>query len=272
MKWLIGFLKKYKRLQTFDAIWKNLSAYPGYSAPNKEYSRISQWTGKEMRNLVKVILPCFAASLSRPSAAERPIFTKALTCVRSIVDFTLMSRYISHTDETIQYLEQYLNAFHNHKDVFKEYRKDKSTIRKVREVTTRIRGENSEVLNQHRLSGATAAKRRRIADEQRRDLDGIVADIYDEDVDFNFVKIHLLSHFGDHVRRFGNIQMYSTESGETNHKTMIKEGYRWSNKNDASHQVLRTYATLDSFQIREMNIQVDLQHSIEDELRNKQHK
>ena len=91
MKWIIGILKKYKRLQAFNAIWKSLAAYPGYSAPNKKYSRISQWTGKEMRNLVKIILTCFAASLCRPNAAERPIFTKALTCVRSIVDFTLMS-------------------------------------------------------------------------------------------------------------------------------------------------------------------------------------
>jgi hypothetical protein len=272
MKWIIGFLKKYKRLQTFDAIWKSLAVYPGYSAPNKEYSRVSQWTGKEMRNLVKVILPCFAASLRRPSAVERPIFTQSLICVRSIVDFTLMSQYKSHTDETIQYLEQYLKAFHDHKDVFKEYRKDKSTTRKVREVTTRIRSENSEVLNQHRLSGATAAKRRRIADEQRRDLDGVVADIYEEDVDFNFVKIHLLSHFGDHVRRFGNIQMYSTESGETSHKTMIKEGYRRSNKNDASHQILRTYARLDSFKIHEMNVEANIPRPIQDELRKEQHK
>ncbi|KAG0132971.1 hypothetical protein HOY82DRAFT_459395, partial [Tuber indicum] len=72
--------------------------------------------GKEMRNLVKVILACFAASLHRPSAAERPIFTQALTCVQSIVDFTLMSQYTSHTDEMIQYLEQFLKAFHDHKD------------------------------------------------------------------------------------------------------------------------------------------------------------
>ena len=130
-----------------------------------------------MRNLVKVVLPCFAASLCRPNAVERPIFTQALTCVRSIVDFTLMSQYKSHTDETIQYLEPYLKDFHDHKDIFQEYRKDKSTTRKVREVTTRIRGENSKVFNQHHLSGATAAKRHRIADEQRHDLDGIVADI-----------------------------------------------------------------------------------------------
>ncbi|KAG0632974.1 hypothetical protein HOY80DRAFT_861581, partial [Tuber brumale] len=87
---------------------------------------------------------------------------KALTCVRSIIDFTLMAQYQSHTEETIQYLERYLKAFHDHKDVFKEYRKDKSTARKVRE-------------------------------------------------------IHLLSHFADHTQHFGNIQMYSTESGETSH-------------------------------------------------------
>ena len=202
-----GFLKKYKRLQTFNAIWKSLAAYPNYSELNKEYSRIFQWTRKEMRNLVKVILLCFAASLCRPHAAERSIFTKALTSIRSSVDFTLMSQYTGHTNETVEYLEEYLNAFHDHKDVFKECQRAKSTARKVREVTARIRDENSEVLNQHHLAGATAAKRRSIADEQCRDLDEMVADIYNEDVDFNFVKIHLLSHFGDHIRRFGNIQI-----------------------------------------------------------------
>jgi len=191
-----------------------------------------------MRNLLKVILPCFAAPLHRPSSVECHIFAKALTCVRSIIDFTLMSQYKSHTDETIQYLEQYLKAFQDHKDVFKEYRKDKSTMRKVREVTTRIRSENSEVLNQHCLLGATVAKSCRIADEQYRDFDEIVADIYHEDVDFNLVKIHLLSHFRDHAWRFGNIQMYSTKSGETSHETMIKESYRHSNRNDANYQIL----------------------------------
>ena len=108
----------------------------------------------------------------------------------------------------------------------------------MRKVTTRIWDENTKILNQHCLVGATAAKRRRIADEQRSDLDEMIADIHDEDVDCNFVMIHLLSRFRDHIWRFGNIQMYSTESGETNHKMMIKEGYRRSNKSNASHQIL----------------------------------
>ena len=100
----------------------------------------------------------------------------------------------------------------------------------------------------------------------------MVADLYDLDVDFNLVKIHLLSHFGDHIQHFGNIQIYSTESGEINHKMMIKEGYQQSNKNEASHQILWTYARIDSFKIHEMNVQTDLSLPSEDELRDKQHK
>jgi len=50
-------------------------------------------------------------------------------------------------------------------------------MRNTREVSTRIQSENSEVLNQPRLLGATVAQRRRIADEQHYDLDEIVVDI-----------------------------------------------------------------------------------------------
>ena len=142
----------------------------------------------------------------------------------------------------------------------------------MREVTTRIRCKNCEVLNQHHLSGMTAAKRGRIANEQRCDLHTVVEDIYKKDVNFNFVKIYLLSHFEDHVWCLVNIQMYSTESEETSQKMMIKEGYQRSNKNDASHQILRMYARLDSFKIHEMNIQADVACPIRDELHNKQHK
>jgi len=135
-----------------------------------------------------------------------------------------MSLYKSHTNETIQYLEQYINAFDDQQDVFKEYWKDKSTIRKVSKVTTWILGENRNIENWNLLSGAAAAKTCQIADEERHDIDEMVANIYDEDVDFNYVKIDWLSYFGDHGGHFGNIKMYSTKSGETSHKTMIKEG------------------------------------------------
>jgi len=51
MKWVEGFLKKHKRQQVFDDAWKEISAYPGVSVPKKAYGEITQWQGKEMRNL-----------------------------------------------------------------------------------------------------------------------------------------------------------------------------------------------------------------------------
>ena len=106
---------------------RNAAILPLWGRSKSSGGRQASHGGKEVRNLVTVILLCFAASLHRSSAVEHPIFNKALICVHSIVDFTLMSQFKSHTDETIQYVKQYLKAFHNHKDVFKEYRKDKST-------------------------------------------------------------------------------------------------------------------------------------------------
>ena len=99
-----------------------------------------------------------------------------------------------------------------------------------------------------------------------------MADIHDKDIDFKFVKIHLWSHFGDHEWHFGNIRIYSTESGETSHKTIIKESYQRSNRKDASHQILRTYTRLDSFRIHEMNVAADIRYPIQDELDDKGHK
>jgi len=96
--------------------------------------------------------------------------------------------------------------------------------------------------------------------------------MYEEEVDFNFVKIHLLSNFGDYVRRFANIQMYSTESGEKSQKTIIKEGYCRSNRNNLSHQILQTCARLDSFKIDEINVEASVPRPIQHELYKKEHK
>ena len=53
---------------------------------------------------------------------------------------------------------------------------------------------------------------------------------------------------------------------------MIKKGYGRSNRNDASHQILRTYAWLESFRIHEMYIEADIRCPIQDKLDDKRHK
>jgi len=67
--------------------------------------------------------------------------------------------------------------------------------------------------------------------------------------------MHLLSHFGDHIRQFGNIRMYSTEIGELPHKTQIKDGWRQSNKNDAARQIVHSYGGQHAIRMRLLNLE-----------------
>src|ERR1700709_1937150 len=91
MDWIQGFLKKYARLQGFDYTWKGLPPYPGFFAPKKAYREVTQWQGKEMRNLGHCLLGVLAVSLRQPDCTQVLPFKRALTCVRSLLDLNLMA-------------------------------------------------------------------------------------------------------------------------------------------------------------------------------------
>ena len=74
---------------------------------------------------------------------------------------------------------------------------------------------------------------RRIRDENGQEEIDLCLDLVHGESHFTFIKIHLLRHFCDHIRQFGNIPMYSTEIGELTQKTQLKDRWRQSNKNDA---------------------------------------
>ena len=66
MDWIEGFLKKHGRLQAFNDVWKALPPYPGFLVPKKAYPEVTQWQGKEMRNLGRCILGVLAMALRQP--------------------------------------------------------------------------------------------------------------------------------------------------------------------------------------------------------------
>jgi len=121
MDWIEGFLKKHGRLQAFDDVWKALPPYPGFFVPKKAYREVTQWQGKEMRNLGRCILGVLAVALRQPGGAQVIPFKRALRCVRALVDFNMMAQYRSHTSDTIAYMEDYLHQFHKLKDIFFEF-------------------------------------------------------------------------------------------------------------------------------------------------------
>ena len=67
MEWLVKFLQSHAWLQRFNQIWRQMPSFPGFLKFNKDYTAVSQWQGKEMRSLGRVLLPVLAASLRRPT-------------------------------------------------------------------------------------------------------------------------------------------------------------------------------------------------------------
>ncbi|KAH8144439.1 uncharacterized protein LAJ45_11569 [Morchella importuna] len=66
MEWVQAFLKKHNRLEEFDKAWASIAPYPGLTVPNKAYRATTQWQGKEMRNLGRVVLGALADALRNP--------------------------------------------------------------------------------------------------------------------------------------------------------------------------------------------------------------
>jgi len=127
MQWVQGFLKRQKRQQAFDDAWKEIPPYPGFSIPKKAYREVTQWQGKEMRNLSRSISAVLASALRNPDSFQHREFPIALQYVSPLVDFSLMAQYRSHTPDTLSYLERYLLTFHQTKAIFLEFRTSKAT-------------------------------------------------------------------------------------------------------------------------------------------------
>jgi len=73
-------------------------------------SHLSQWTGREDRELQRIILAVIAGV---PTINER-----AMRSLRAFHDFLYLAQYRSHSTTTLRYLDQALATFHSTKSVF----------------------------------------------------------------------------------------------------------------------------------------------------------
>jgi len=116
-------------------------------------------------------------------------------------------------------MEDYLDTFHKVKDIFSQFSVSKHIRAKIDEQRRELRHDRPKTSER-----IVHAKRRLVRDAEREEETkrGMVL-IFCES-HFNFIKMHLLSHFGDHICEFGHISMYSTEFGELAHKPQMKGG------------------------------------------------
>jgi hypothetical protein len=91
-----------------DARFRAMSTHPHLRHFKKGISSISQWTGKEHKEMQKVFLGVLAGIA--PS--------RVIAAARGLLDFIYYAQYQSHTTDTLRRMQEALDLFHANKDVF----------------------------------------------------------------------------------------------------------------------------------------------------------
>jgi len=100
-------------------------------------------------------------------------------------------------------MEEYLDQFHRMKDIFFEFQVTKRTQAKIAKQQKEI--QHQRALMRERVA---TSERRQMRDDDRDEEDKLRMDMIYGEWHFNFIKMHLLSHFCDYIRQFGNIPRY----------------------------------------------------------------
>ena len=106
VQWCISILGE----KEMDARFQAVSQYPGLCHFKKGISAVSQWTGREHREMERV----FVGLLS--SVAEESVLV--IAC--SLLNFIYYAQFQQHTDKTLAAMQDSLGLFHMHKDIIME--------------------------------------------------------------------------------------------------------------------------------------------------------
>jgi hypothetical protein len=204
-KWIFHFMKTQERLEKYNAIWLSVPAYHDLTPKNKSYEEVSQWNGKEIKEMRQYLLGVVTQSLRGRSPTQCPIFTCAIECTRALFEFYLYARYKSHDDATSSYMKDALHRFHTFKDVFLLGRAGKNANAKANALRTEL-VKKRKVDEETNTETWTLSKKRRDMDAWK-DYIGPEINVSKElDADFNFPRIHVMSHRVKQIRRYGALQ------------------------------------------------------------------
>ena len=96
--------------EAIDTRFRAMSTHPHLRHFKKGISSISQWTGKEHKEMQKVFIGVLAG-IAPP---------RVVVAARGLLDFIYYAQYQSHTTDTLRRMQEALDLFHANKDVFVE--------------------------------------------------------------------------------------------------------------------------------------------------------
>jgi hypothetical protein len=200
LKWIFHFIKTHKQLDKYNAIWLSMPAYQDLTRISKSYEEVSQWNGKETKEISQYLLGVVTQSLRGGSPAQRPIFNRAIKCTRALIELYVYALYKSHDDATLSYMEDALDRFHTFKYVFLLGRASKKAKAKANAL-------RMELVKKRKVDEETNAETwtpSKMWREMNAWQDYISYEIDVSkvlDANFNFPKICLMSHWVDQISR-----------------------------------------------------------------------
>ena len=250
--WLHDFLKQHKRLTAFNNIWLSVPPYLKMAQPQKAYEEVSTWQGKEIKTMSRFLVGVLRCALRNPSHSERSIFDEAIECSRALVEFYFYAQCECHDEQTLALMHAALQRFHTSKRVFRQFRATKKVTLQGKAHRKTLIEQRDEAMDANK--GKSATDRERLRREWQEFIDSEMVEYHEEGSDFNFPKIHQLLHFREQIQRYGCLKQWPTETGESSHRTQLKESYKKSNRSgDIYGQMIKYYQRSDAFAIRRLN-------------------
>jgi hypothetical protein len=87
--WIFHFIKMHERLNKYNAIWFSVGAYHDLTPNHKSYEVVSQWNGKEMKEMSQCLLGVVTQPLQGGSPTQPHIFNLAIECKQAVLEFYL---------------------------------------------------------------------------------------------------------------------------------------------------------------------------------------
>jgi hypothetical protein len=83
----------HERLDMYNAMWVSVPAYHDLTPKTLSYGEVSQWNGKEMKEMSWYQLGVVTQSLRGGSPVQRPIFNRVIECTRALLEFYMYAGY-----------------------------------------------------------------------------------------------------------------------------------------------------------------------------------
>jgi hypothetical protein len=137
-------------------------------------------------------------SLRGGSPAQHPVFNRAIECTGTLLEFYMYARYKSHNDATLRYMEDAVHRFHTFKDGFILGRGGKKEKAKANALRTELMKKRK--VNEETNAETWTLTKKRHEMNTRLDYISHEIDMFKElHADFNFPKIHLMSHWAEQI-------------------------------------------------------------------------